>query len=116
MASYCEVMPWYCCNALAQGWLESCIPDSSQQASMMSFGPNMDASVAAQAKTDTKNWLDSIGFAAQRQSAIDQDNANSWFPTLPKLPDVSAYVPLLIAVGVIGLVAIGGSGSRRYGR
>lgn len=113
MASYCEVMPWYCCTP-GKYWFESCVPDANQQSQMMSFGENIDPSLAEKARTDTKGWLDSINYNGAIKQAIEDDKKNL-FPSL-NLPDISGYMPLLIAIGVIGLVSLGSGGARRYGR
>ena len=111
--------PNFLTNSLLGGWIgcddPSVMTTQQQMDSMRSnFGPSADPKLVDQAVNSFGQYLQNTGYDAnlvnyQTQDAITNPGniVGGW---------ISNFMPAILMIGVIGIVAIGMGGPRRYGR
>lgn len=114
-------MPWYCSgNGSYLDSILGCpsgIMSEQEQLDAVrgNFGGHADPNVVNKTVSDFKTWLDTTDYGGKLDAAKKEDSINLSLPEFV-MPDFSGYYPLLIGIAVFALVAMGGGGSRRYGR
>ena len=107
-------MAWYCSGN--GSWLDTILgcptnvlSNEEQIAAMQAnFGPGMNPDLVNQSVSEYRDWLTQIDYTGNLNKAKAQDEANAF--------SITPYLPLLIAIGVFGFVALSAGGPRRYGR
>lgn len=107
----------FCNGSYLSGWL-GCDNSIATKEDLLAqqranFGPNMPQSVVNQAVADTGQWLDDTHYTDTINQLKAQD---SWFGGVGSSLNLSSYIPLLVAIGIVGIAAIGSGQARRYGR
>lgn len=115
--------PNFLANSLLGGWIgcdDPMVLTAQQQMDSMRsmFGPAADPKLVDQAVNSFGQYLQNTGYDAKIASYQTQDAITNPVNVVSTAVGgwISNFMPAILMIGVIGIVAIGMGGPRRYGR